>query len=193
MGEDQKSLSDEEIARLFRKGEEALFDELYRRYKDKLRRVIYYYVGDSEDAQDIFHDVFVRVYKHIDTYRDDKPFSSWIYQIAVNCAKNFRNKVARNDSVIEHEKEEHRTNLRENALSLSPEEDFIRKDEMMQFRDAVSRLKEKFRVVFLMRHDQGLKYGEISEILGCSERTVKWRMRRAIELISDDLKNRGVL
>ncbi len=193
MLEDPKSLTDEEIARRFREGEDALFDELYRRYQDKLRRVIYYYVGDSDDAQDIFHDVFVRVYKHIDTYKDDKPFSSWIYQIAVNCSKNFRNKIARNDSVIEHEKEEQRANFLEDASFLSPEEDFIRKDDMAQFRDAVSRLKEKFRVVFLMRHDQGLKYGEISEILGCSERTVKWRMKRAIEIIADDLKNRGVL
>lgn len=193
MLEDPKSLSDEEIARRFREGEGEFFDELYRRYQDKLRRVIYYYVGDSEDAQDIFHDVFVRVYRHIDTYKDDKPFSSWIYQIAVNCSKNFRNKVARNDSVIEHEKEEQRANFLDDASSLSPEEDFIRKDDMAQFRDAVSRLKEKFRVVFLMRHDQGLKYGEISEILGCSERTVKWRMRRAIEIVADDLKNRGVL
>lgn len=193
MLEDPKSVSDEELARRFREGESALFDELYRRYQDKLRRVIYYYVGDSDDAQDIFHDVFVRVYKHIDTYKDDKPFSSWIYQIAVNCSKNFRNKVARNDSVIEHEKEEQRANFLDDASSLSPEEEFIQKDDMLQFREAVSRLKEKFRVVFLMRHDQGLKYGEISEILGCSERTVKWRMKRAIEIIADDLKNRGVL
>ncbi len=193
MLEDPKSLTDEEIARRFREGDATLFDELYRRYQDKLRRVIYYYVGDSEDAQDIFHDVFVRVYKHIGTYKDDKPFSSWIYQIAVNCSKNFRNKIARNDSVIEHEKEEQRASFIDDATFLSPEEDFIRKDDMAQFRYAVSRLKEKFRVVFLMRHDQGLKYGEISEILGCSERTVKWRMKRAIEIIADDLKNRGVL
>lgn len=193
MLEDPKSLSDEEIARRFREGDGSLFDELYRRYQDKLRRVIYYYVGDSEDAQDIFHDVFVRVYKHIGTYNEDKPFSSWIYQIAVNCSKNFRNKAARNDSVIEQEKEEQRTHFFEDASSLSPEEDFIRKDDMEQFRDAVSKLKEKFRVVFLMRHDQGLKYAEISEILGCSERTVKWRMKKAIEIIADDLKNRGVI
>jgi RNA polymerase sigma-70 factor (ECF subfamily) len=193
MPEEPKYLTDEEIARRFREGDEGSFEELYRRYHDRLRRVIYYYVEDSEDAQDIFHDVFVRVYKHIGTYKDDMPFSSWIYQIAVNCSKNFRNKTARNDIVLEREKEEKRANFLEETATLSAEEDFIRRDDVEQLRDAVMRLKEKFRVVFLMRHDQKLKYSEISKILKCSERTVKWRMRKAIETIADDLKNRGII
>ncbi|MCX7679510.1 MAG: RNA polymerase sigma factor [Spirochaetes bacterium] len=193
MPDDIKNLSDEEIARRFREGEGRLFDELYRRYKEKLRHVIYYYVGDSDEAQDIFHDVFVRVYKHIKTYRDDKPFSSWIYQIAVNCAKNFRNKSTKKELIFERGKEQLQNNFREGKFALSAEDVYMRKDDEAQFHEAVQRLRTKFRVVFLMRYDQQLKYSEIAEILGCSERTVKWRMKRAIELIVNDLKQKGIL
>lgn len=193
MSDDIKNLSDEEIARRFRDGEKRLFDELYRRYKEKLRHVIYYYVGDADEAQDIFHDVFVRVYKHIGTYRDDKPFSSWIYQIAVNCSKNFRNKSAKKEQIWEREKEQRILDWGEEKFVRSVEEDFIKKDDEIHFNEAVKRLRTKFRVVFLMRYNDGLKYSEIAEALGFSERTVKWRMKRAIELIIDDLKQKGVL
>jgi RNA polymerase sigma-70 factor (ECF subfamily) len=193
MAFDLKTMGDEEVARLFQGGREDAFDELYTRYHDKLRRVIYYYLGDAEDSEDVFHDVFFRVFKHIGTYRDDRPFSSWIYQIAVNCSKNFRKKSIKNDMLFEKEKEEFREAAKETATGLSPEETFIRKTEMKEFYRAVGTLKEKFRTVFMMRHDQGLRYNEISEILQCSERTVKWRMKRALELIADDLKDRGVI
>jgi len=193
MALDLKSLSDEEVVRQFREGREDAFDELYTRYNDKLRRVIYYYLGDADDSEDVFHDVFVRVFKHIGTYRDDRPFSSWIYQIAVNCSKNYRKKSARNDIIFEREKEEFREGAKETAVALSPEEEFIRNTDMKEFFGAVGGLKDKFRTVFMMRYDQGLRYGEIADILRCSERTVKWRMKRALELIADDLKERGVI
>ncbi len=193
MALDLKSLSDEEIARQFREGSEKAFEELYTRYSDKLRRAIYYYLGDADDSEDVFHDVFIRVFKHIDTYRDDRPFSSWIFQIAVNCSKNSRKKSARKDSIFEREKAEHREGRRGSAAALSPEEEYIRDSDMVEFLDAVGRLKDKFRMVFLMRYDQGLRYCEIADFLGCSERTAKWRMKRALELIADALKKRGVL
>ena len=193
MAFDLKSMGDEEVVRLFRDGREDAFDELYNRYHDKLRRVIYYYLGDAEDSEDVFHDVFIRVFKHIGTYHDDRPFSSWIYQIAVNCSKNHRKKSFRNDILFEKEKEEFKDAAKESANGQSPEETYLRETEMKEFYRAVGTLKEKFRTVFMMRHDQGLKYSEISEILRCSERTVKWRMKRALELIADDLRDKGVI
>ncbi|HPA72214.1 MAG: RNA polymerase sigma factor [Spirochaetes bacterium] len=193
MAVDLKSMSDEEVVRLFREGREDAFDELYNRYHEKLRRVIYYYLGDAEDSEDVFHDVFFRVFKHIGSYRDDRPFTSWIYQIAVNCSKNHRKKSVRNDILFEREKDEFRAASMESVTGLSPEDTYIRDTELKEFYRAVGGLKDKFRTVFLMRHDQGLRYGEISKILKCSERTVKWRMKRALELIADDLKDRGII
>ena len=97
MSSDLKSVSDEDVVRLFKDGDESAFDELYCRYSERLKRLIFYYVGDSDEADDVFHDVFLRVFKHVGSYRDDKPFSSWIYQIAVNCSKNHRKKIIKKD------------------------------------------------------------------------------------------------
>jgi len=57
----------------------------------------------------------------------------------------------------------------------------------------VESLKEKFKMVFLLRFDHGFRYSEISSVLGCPERTAKWRMQRAVEKIMENLKERGVV
>ncbi len=190
---DLTNLSDEEVARLFKDGQESAFDELYRRYQDKLRRMIYFHLGDSVEAEDVFHDVFLRVFRHIGSYKTDRPFSSWIYRIAVNCSRNTRKKSVKNDMLFEREKEEFREGAKDNELKLSPETAFFRDSDMKEFYSVVGELKEKFRVVFLMRYREGLRYADIADMLRCSERTVKWRMKRAIEIIVDELKVRGVI
>ena len=190
---DLTTLNDEEVARLFKDGNENAFDELYRRYQDKLRRMIYFHLGDAVEAEDVFHDVFLRVFRHIGSYNIDRPFSSWIYRIAVNCSKNSRKKSAKNAMLFEREKDEFREGAKDSELKLSPETAFFREADMKEFYDVVGGLKEKFRVVFLMRYKEGLKYADIADMLRCSERTVKWRMKRAMEIIVDELKDRGVI
>jgi RNA polymerase sigma factor (sigma-70 family) len=95
--------------------------------------------------------------------------------------------------LFEREKEEFREEAKDNELKLSPETAFFRDSDMKEFYAVVGELKEKFRVVFLMRYREGLRYADIADMLRCSERTVKWRMKRAIEIIVDELKDRGVI
>lgn len=189
MPSDLKTLCDEDIVKLYREGTGEAFDELYSRYAVKLKRLIYHYLSDTEDADDVFHEVFFRVFRHLDTYRDDRPFASWIYQIAVNCSKNYRRKNVRNDIIVEKEKK----TFRNDDEKFSPEKMMIRKTELNEFYRAVDDLKSNFKTVFLLRFDQKMKYSEISEILDCSERTAKWRMKKALEHIADHLKKEGIL
>jgi len=189
MSSELKQLADEEVVGLYRAGREDAFDELYSRYAARLKSLIYHTLGDAEATDDVFHDVFLRVYRHLGTYNASKPFSSWIYQIAVNCARNYRRRHVRNDMIIEMEK----ASARERDESVSPEDEFIREAEMVEFSGAVGALKKSFREVFVLRVEQKMKYRDIAEILGCSERTAKWRMRKAVEHIADRLKKRGVL
>lgn len=184
-----KTLCDEDLVKEFKEGEEKAFDELYERYASRLKRLIYYYLGDSEEASDVFHDVFLRVFMHIDTFKTDMSFSSWIYRIAVNCSKNYRKKNRRDIMYLESEQMD--TDYAVN--NVSPEEIILNNEDMNSFYEAVNSLKEKFRLVFLLRFEQGLQYSEISSILKCPERTAKWRMQRAIEKIIDHLKDRDVV
>ncbi len=187
---DIKSSTDEELIKIYLSGDERGFDEIYSRYEARLKRLIYYYVGDPDDVNDVFHEVVIRVVKHIKTYNSKRAFSSWIYQIAVNCSKNYIKKSRRDMSLIE--KEKFRLSCTENQ-EMSPEERIINDQDMKEFNAAVESLSDKFRDVFILRYDQNMKYSDISGVLNCSERTAKWRMERAVEKITRYLRNRGIV
>ena len=186
---DLKPLKDEDLVGLFKEGEERAFDELYQRYAQRLKRLIYFYLCDADMAEDVLHDVFLRVFMHLGSFKIEMAFSSWIYRIAVNCCKNCRKKQKKDMELIETQQLE----ANEAAHSPSPEDVVIREDEMRMFQEAIESLKEKFRVVFLLRYDQGLHYSEISGILNCPERTAKWRMQKAVEKIVEYLRDRHVV
>lgn len=182
--------TDEELVSLYKSGSEKAFDELYSRYALKLKKLIYYYLGDSDEANDVFHDVFIRVIRHIENFNLQMTFSSWIFQIAVNCSKNYIKKKKRNEVLIEKEKFKLKDTI---SGSISPEEEIISEIDLAEFNHAIDNLQDKFRNVFILRFDQKLKYSEISNVLECSERTAKWRMRRAIENIAQYLKEKNVV
>jgi RNA polymerase sigma-70 factor (ECF subfamily) len=189
MNRDLKHLGDEELVKVFKEGNESAFDELYERYSSRLKRLIYYYLGDAEESSDVLHDVFLRVFMHIDSFDTSMLFSSWIYRIAVNCSKNYRKKQRKAAFLIESDELE-----AENITDkVTPEEIVIKQEDMKAFYEAVESLKEKFKMVFLLRFDHGFRYSEISSVLGCPERTAKWRMQRAVEKIMENLKERGVV
>jgi RNA polymerase sigma-70 factor (ECF subfamily) len=181
---------DEELVKLFKNGNEKAFDELYNRYSPKLKRLIYYYLGDSQTADDVFHDVFIRVINHIDKFNIEMNFSSWIYQIAVNCSKNYIKKKKKNEVLVEKEK----FRMKDKPFSTdTPEDEIVNNIDIEGFNNAVQNLKDKFRDVFVLRFDHKMKYMEIADVLDCSERTAKWRMKKAVELISQHLKSQGLV
>lgn len=189
MNRDLTPLGDEDLVKVFKDGNERAFDELYARYASKLKRLIYYYLGDAEESDDVLHDVFLRVFMHIDSFNTDKVFSSWIYRIAVNCSKNYRKKNYRNQVLVESEQ----MDIENTINNASPEDIFIKQEDMRAFYSAVNSLKDNFKIVFLLRFDHGMQYSQISQVIRCPERTAKWRMQKAIEKIIDYLKDRDVV
>lgn len=186
-----KNSTDEELVVLFRGGDERAFDELYTRYAPRLLRLVYLQVGDRDAAYDIVHDVFLRVVRHIGGFDISQPFSPWIYKIAVNCSRNYRRSLLRTGRIME--KEKFRLVSGERNCSPSPEEELISGEDVREFNLAVDSLGRRFREVFLLRFQDGMRYSQIAEICGCSERTAKWRMRRALEHIAEYLKKRKII
>jgi len=186
---ENNTLTDEELVMEFKSGNEGAFDVLYTRYADRLWKMIYGYTHDQDDTVDVLHDVFIRVYMHIDTFKVDRAFSSWIYRIAINCAKNYLK--SRHKNILLTEKEKQRVELSKDEDS--PEERILKNDDLLYFSEAVDSLKEKFKTVFLLRFKERTPYADIAEILDISERTAKWRMQKSIELIIDYLKDRDVI
>ena len=116
-------------------------------------------------------------------------FSSWIYQIAVNCCKNHINSSAKKEILIS--KEKFRLSVEDKKETM--EDTILHEYDMKEFNEAIHDLQDKFRDVFLFRFDHKMKYSEIAEVLNCSERTAKWRMKKAIEKITHHLKTKGVI
>ncbi len=178
-------MTDEGLVELFHGGDEEAFNEIYRRYSSRLVKVIYYYVGDMDSAEDVLHETFMRMIRHLHTFKKGRAFSSWIFQIAVNCSKNHLKKSRRKDELFEKMVFRSKEGKFE---SPSPEEELMSNFEVESFNSAVEKIHPRFREVLLLRIEGDCRYADISRILGCSERTAKWRMKKAVELIVHELK-----
>jgi RNA polymerase sigma-70 factor (ECF subfamily) len=184
-----RALTDEELVKCIIDGNDQAFEELYQRYSERMFKLLYNYVYNEDDAVDLMHEVFIRVYRHLRKFDINRTFSSWIYKIAINCAKNHRYKEHKANTMIE--KEEQRL-LRIDGVK-TPEDTILDDELVREFSLAVDALTDKFRDVFILRFGQQLQYSDIASILHISERTAKWRIERAIMYITDFLKKRGAI
>src|SRR5512133_1636580 len=98
--EQLRALDDSAVVSQFLAGEERAFQELVERYQTRLLNFIYRTIGDREKAEDLVQEVFIRVYRHIHRFDRTKKFSTWVYTIASNLAKNELRNRSRNPLVL---------------------------------------------------------------------------------------------
>jgi RNA polymerase sigma-70 factor (ECF subfamily) len=175
--------SDSQVVQAFLDGDERAFGELVRRYDNRLLNFVYRTVGDRERAQDLVQETFVRVYRHLARFDQSKKFSTWVYTIASNLAKNELRNRSRNPLVLF---QTIKKNWEADHRPLEWEDNTYRPDDLYRNRhlkelvdNAVSQLTEHHRIVFVLREMQGKTYEEISEITGVNLGTVKSRLNRA--------------
>jgi len=164
-------------------GEERAFQELVERYQTRLLNFIYRTIGDREKAEDLVQEVFIRVYRHIHRFDRSKKFSTWVYTIASNLAKNELRNRSRNPLVlfqtIKSNWEDEERPLQFEDTTARPD-DLFRKRHLRQLvEDTVAQLPEHHRQVFVLRELEGKSYEEIAEITDCNLGTVKSRLNRA--------------
>ena len=176
-------LDDSQVVRAFLDGDGRAFTELVRRYQTRLLNFIYRTIGDRERAEDLVQEVFVRVHRHLHRFDQAKKFSTWIYTIASNLAKNELRNRSRNPLVLfqairKQWEADHRP-LQFEDSSTRPDDMFRKRHlrEMVEW--SVAQLPEHHRVVFVLRELEGKSYEEIAEIAGCNLGTVKSRLNRA--------------
>ena len=171
------------VVAAFLKGEERAFRELVERYQTRLLNFIYRTIGDRERAEDLVQEVFIRVYRHIQRFDTTKKFSTWVYTIASNLAKNELRNRSRNPLVLfqamsgNHEDDDRPLQF-EDATS-RPDDMFHKRHLRELVEETVTRLPEHHRQVFVLRELEGKSYEEIAEITNCNLGTVKSRLNRA--------------
>ena len=178
-----RTLDDGEVVGAFLEGEERAFDELVTRYQTRLLNFVFRTIGDREKAEDLIQEVFVRVYRHIHRFDRSKKFSTWIYTIASNLAKNELRNRSRNPLVLF---QTIRKNWLDDDRPLQFEDYTTRPDDLYRKRHlrslveaSVEKLPAHHREVFVLRELEGKSYEEIAEITSCNLGTVKSRLNRA--------------
>ncbi len=180
---DLKAMDDAGLVSAYLAGQERAFDELVLRYQTRLLNFVYRTIGDRERGEDLVQEVFVRVYRHLHRFDRSKKFSTWIYTIASNLAKNELRNRARNPLILfqaikQNWQDEDRPVQFEDTASRP--DDLFRKRHLRELvEDAVAKLPVHHRQVFVLRELEGKSYEEIAEITSCNLGTVKSRLNRA--------------
>jgi RNA polymerase sigma-70 factor (ECF subfamily) len=180
---ERKVLGDNELVARYLAGESRRFQELDERYQDRKVNFIQRSIGDRDRAQDLAQEVFIRVYRHLKRFDPEKKFSTSIYTIASNLAKNELRNRSRNPLVLFQTltsswEDDHRP-LQFEDSSMRPD-DLYRKRRLQELvEQAAAELPEHHREVFVLREIEGKSYEEIAEITGTQLGTVKSRLNRA--------------
>lgn len=151
--------SDNELVDDFRRGKVEGFNDLVRRYQQKVYWIAWRILGDHDDADDLVQDVFVRVYESLPKFRRDAALYTWIYRITTNLALNAlrkkrRREILRLDTVPEIV-----------AQGDDPGEQLERKETEAALDQAIRRLPPKQKAVFVMRYYEQMSYEDIAKIM----------------------------
>ncbi len=161
-------------------GRTGAFETLFTKYREKVYRVVYGYVYDKDDALDIAQDAFIKAFKNLASFRGHSGFYTWLTQIAINLAIDFRRKRKRQKIVtLEDYMEDPREKIGGATQPPEPSEKLAEKELRERYFDALERLSEKHRTVFLLHTVEGMPYKEIADTLGISIGTVMSRLHYA--------------
>lgn len=172
-------LPDEELIKDFQDNNTLeAYDTLVKRYKDPLMNFVYRFVGDRDICTDIVQDTMIKFYLNKDSYRSVAKFSTWIYTIAGNLAKNELKRRRRRTIFSLDNNDDEKSIQVEDKTFLAPDRatDSEIKNEIIQ--KALLKVKPVYREVVILRDIQDLSYEEISEITGLAIGTVKSRINR---------------
>ncbi|MGB7434423.1 MAG: sigma-70 family RNA polymerase sigma factor [Candidatus Acidiferrum sp.] len=180
-------------------GNRLAFEELVRRYDRDVLRLALNLMKRIEDARDVYQESFLKVYRNLHRFRFECSFYTWLYRIVTNvCLDHLRRRQARPE---DQAPESHYTQFedgnndfferqREQRPTLDPERHLLGQEIKLRLAAAMERLSPRERVVFEMKHYQGLKLRAIGDALGTSEETVKNSLFRATRKLRSEL---GVL
>ncbi len=172
-------LTDEDLIKEFQDNNTLeAYEILVRRYKDPLMNFVYRFTGDRDVSSDIVQDTMIKFYMNKDSYRSFAKFSTWIYTIAGNLAKNeLKRKKRRKIFSLENDDDEKSIQVADkNIIEPDKAADSEIKNEIIQ--KALLKVKDVYRDVVILRDVQELSYEEIAEITGLSLGTVKSRINR---------------
>jgi RNA polymerase sigma-70 factor (ECF subfamily) len=177
-----KKLTDVDVVNQFKAGDTLAFEEIISRYESKVMSLALRLTRNQEDAEEVMQDVFTTVYRKIEGFRGQSAFSSWLYRIVVNAAfmKLRKRKQSQTVSMDDISPAIKQYCVDRDTLNGAYSQNIAISHEMqLVIQNAVSRLPDQYRAVFVLRDVDGLSNQETGEILNLSIPAVKSRLHRS--------------
>lgn len=176
-----------------RRGDREAFTILARRFERRVYSLALYYTRNAADAEDLSQEVWLKVYRYLPSFRGESSFYTWLRQITINTFLNHRRAATRSSGneaqtirLVEMEAVDY-----EDALKPAPgrdmEDDLHQKIMVERVERALSELTPQQRLIFILKHNEGMTYEEISLILNCSTGTIKKSLFRAVQKLRQHL------
>jgi len=173
-----------------KKGDVDAFEQLIEKYQKKVYNIALKMLGNKEDAYDMSHEVFIRVYRSIDKFKEQASLSTWIYKITTNvCLDEIRRRKNRFTVSIDDDMELNDSKVKRQIEYDGPSPEIIVEENELReiINKSIQQLPEQYRVVTILRDIQGFSYEEIANILDVPQGTVKSRINRARAMLRDIL------
>ena len=184
-----KDREDAELVKLAQGGDTTAFDELVRRYRDKVYRLSYKILRHEDDAAEALQDAFLSAYRGLGSFKAESTFSTWLYRIATNASlMKYRR---RRDGHVSLEQSQSGDGSGEPMQipdwSAQPLTDLLNSETHDVMDEGIQRLPDELRTVFVLRDVEGLSNSEVAEVLNLSVAAVKSRLHRARIALRDRL------
>jgi RNA polymerase sigma-70 factor (ECF subfamily) len=195
LGQNAGRVNDAELIREAQRGNRAAFEELVRQYDQAVLRLALHLTGSEHDAKDIYQEAFLKAYRNLAGFRFECSFYTWIYRIVTNlCLDHLRRKqVRKEEPPVASDAEGQEFNLLEQVADerpgASPERNLMRRELAARIALALKKLTPRERIVFEMKHYEGLRLRTIGEALNTTEETVKNTLFRATQKLRAALAN----
>jgi RNA polymerase sigma-70 factor (ECF subfamily) len=174
---------DRALLRRLRDRDERAFRELVEAHRDRVFNISYRMLGNREEAQDVAQEVFITVFKTIDTFREEAKFSTWLYRVTVNHCKNrikyLSRRHDRDRDQLDDDVQATNGAIATPMLAAQPDRALEGMQNEVLLEAAIKTLDEDQRTVIILRDVEELSIEEICEITELADGTVKSRLHRA--------------
>jgi|TARA_B110000305_G_scaffold158629_1_gene175419 RNA polymerase sigma-70 factor (ECF subfamily) len=173
------------------RGDKVAFELLFTKYQRRVSRLVSRFIRSEAEVEDVVQDSFIKAYKALANFRGDSAFYTWLYRIAVNTAKNYLVAASKRPISLSQFEKNDDDDFEEDRFisnSTTPESELITKQIAETVNKTIDELPADLREAIMLREIEGMSYEDIAEAMECPIGTVRSRIFRAREAISQKIK-----
>ena len=184
--------SDWVVVQRVQAGDVAAFDDLIRKYRERLYAIIYNMIGNREDAADLAQDTFIKAFQSIKRFSGESAFFTWLYRIGVNAAlghlRKHRLRQFFSLDKVDEDNQPAAEVIAALTVDLTADRDTYVKELQEKLNEALQKLSIKHRTVVTLFEIDGMSHQQIAEVMNCSVGTVRSRLHYAKQLLQAELQ-----